>query len=97
MENLYLVTRSTFERTAWQLAARLAKRGDTICFAQDAVLAVKGPKDLSEKLAELESSGVAVRFLKEDLTARGLSAPQDKVINYDGLTELIESAKRIIS
>jgi sulfur relay protein TusB/DsrH len=97
MENLYLITRSTFERTAWKLAARLAKQGDTICFIQDAVLAVKGPAELTGKLSELESAGVTVRFLKEDLAARGLSAPADKVINYDGLTALIEGAKRIIS
>ena len=97
MENLYLVTRSTFERTAWKLATRLAKSGDTVCFIQDAVLAVNGPKELTDKLSELESAGVAVRFLKEDLSARGLSAPQEKVINYDGLTELIENAKHIIS
>jgi len=97
MDNLYLVTRSTFERTAWKLAVRLAKQGDTVCFIQDAVLAVKGPEALTAKLAELESAGVAVRFLAEDLKARGLSAPQEKVVNYDGLTQLIENAKRIIS
>lgn len=97
MENLYLVTRSTFERTAWKLAARLAKSGDTLCFIQDAVLAVKGPAELTGKLTELESAGIVVRFLAEDLKARGLSAPQEKVINYDGLTELIENARHIIS
>ncbi|MBN2379148.1 sulfurtransferase complex subunit TusB [candidate division WOR-3 bacterium] len=97
MENLYLVTRSTFERTAWRLAARLAKPGDTICFIQDAVLAVKGPKDLQVKMSELESNGVNLRFLAEDLNARSLNAPVSKTINYDGLTELIEKARRIIS
>ncbi|MCK4334125.1 sulfurtransferase complex subunit TusB [candidate division WOR-3 bacterium] len=97
MENLYLVTRSTFERTAWQLAARLAKPGDTVCFIQDAVLAVNGPKELRGKLGELESTGVSVKYLAEDLAARGLSAPQEKVINYDGFVELIEKSKRIVS
>ncbi len=97
MENLYLVTRSTFERTAWQLAARLAKPGDTVCFIQDAVLAVQGPKELSRKLSEMESVGVTVRFLAEDLAARGLTAPEGKTVNYDGLTSLIEEAKHIIS
>lgn len=97
MENLYLVSRSTFERTAWKLATRLAKSGDGICFIQDAVLAVKGPDELTGKIAELESAGVTVAYLAEDLKARGLSAPEEKVINYDGLTELIESAKHIIS
>jgi sulfur relay protein TusB/DsrH len=97
MENLYLVSRSTFERTAWKLATRLAKQGDAICFIQDAVLAAKGPKELTRKLSELESAGVTVRFLSEYLSARGLSVPQEKVIDYDGLTELIENAKHIIS
>jgi len=97
MENLFLVTRSTFERTAWKLAARLAVSGDTICFIQDAVLAVKGPRDLKEKMTKLETKGVNLRFLAEDLNARSLSAPDEKTIDYDSLTELIEKAKRIIS
>lgn len=97
MQNLYLVTRSTFERTAWKLATRLAKPGDVICFIQDAVLATKGPEELTGKLAELESAGVAVKFLAEDLKARGLSAPKEKVISYDGFVELIENSKHIIS
>lgn len=97
MNNLYLVSRSTFERTAWKLAARLAEKGDTVFFVQDAVLAVKGPEELTGKIAELESAGVSVRYLAEDLKARGLSAPEEKVINYDGFTELIENSKRVIS
>lgn len=97
MENLYLVSRSTFERTAWKLATRLAKSGDSICFIQDGVLALKGPQELAEKIAELESAGISLHFLKEDLDARGLTGPREKIINYDGLVELIEKAKRIIS
>lgn len=97
MENLYLVTRSTFERTAWKLATRLAKQGDAICFIQDAVLAVKGPEELRGKLAELESAGVVVRYLSEDLKARGISAPDEKVIDYDEFAELVENSKRIVS
>lgn len=97
MSNLFLITRSPFERTAWGLALRLAKPGDTLCFIQDGVLAVKGPRELGEGLSERESAGVAVRFLTEDLAARGLSAASRKVIDYHGLAELIERSKRIIS
>lgn len=97
MQSLYLVSRSTFERTAWKLATGLAGPGDAICFIQDGVLAVKGPKELADKLVELESAGVAVHFLEEDLEARGLSAPRGKVVDYDGFVELIENSKRMIS
>ena len=97
MENLYLVTRSTFERTAWKLAVKLARSGDTVCFIQDAVLAVKGPQELRKKMTELEAKGVGLRFLEEDLEARSLIAPPDKTLDYEGLTSLIEQASRIIS
>ncbi|MBD3287032.1 sulfurtransferase complex subunit TusB [candidate division WOR-3 bacterium] len=97
VDNLYLVTRSTFERTAWRLALRLAQSGDTICFIQDAVLAVKGPLELRDKMAELESKGVDLRFLAEDLNARSLNASREKTVDYEGLVELIEKASRIIT
>ncbi len=97
MNNLYLISRSTFERTAWKLALDLAKDGDTILFVQDAVLAVKGPAELRSRLDELESAGVGVKYLSEDLAARGLSAPSEKTVNYDGFCELIEKSERIIS
>lgn len=97
MENLYLVTRSTFERTAWKLATRLAESGDTVCFIQDGVLAVKGPEELTGKLAEMESAGVVVRYLSEDLKARGISAPDEKVIDYDEFVELVENSRCIVS
>jgi sulfur relay protein TusB/DsrH len=97
VNNLYLVSRSTFERTAWRLATRLAEKGDSVIFIQDAVLAVKGPVELSEKIAELESAGVSINFLAEDLESRGLSSPDHKVLDYDGFCQLIENSKRIIS
>lgn len=97
MGTLYLVTRSPFERGSWELALRLAAPGDGLCFIQDGVLAVRGPEPLVAKISKLEQSGIRIWYLKEDLSARGLQAAQEKTIDYDKLAELVTEFKRIIT
>jgi sulfur relay protein TusB/DsrH len=97
MGTLYLITRSPYERNSWELAARLAKSSDSLCFIQDGVLAVQGPESLFTKITELEKKGVRIYYLKEDLEARGLTAALEKIIDYDKLAKLVTEFKRIIT
>ncbi len=99
MNNLYLITRSPFQRTEGATNISLSDRDDGLAFLQDGVLIAKSsPEWLKEEMEKAKERGVKFYLLKEDLEARGLESPEGfDVVDYDGFSDLILSYKRIIS
>lgn len=99
MNNLYLITRSPFQRTEGITNISLSDKDDGVAFLQDGVVITKSsPEWLKGEIEKAKERGVKFYLLKEDLEARGLEPSQGfEVVNYDELCELILSYKRTVS
>lgn len=99
MKNLYLITRSPFQRTEGVTNISISDKDDAVAFIQDGVVIAKSsPGWFKGEMEKAKERGVKFYLLKEDLEARGLELAEGfEVVNYDGLCELILSYKRIIS
>lgn len=99
MNNLYLVTRSPFQRTEAVTNISLSDEGDGVAFIQDGVLVAKSaPQWLTDEVEKAKRRNVKFYLLKEDLEARGLEPCAGlEVIDYDGFSDLILHYPRIIS
>jgi len=77
----------------------LSEKEDGIAFIQDGVIVAKSsPTWLTTELEKLKERGVKLFLLKEDLEARGLNDNKDfETIDYNGLSDLLLSYKRIVS
>jgi sulfur relay protein TusB/DsrH len=99
INNLFLVSRSPFQRPEALLDVELAENGDAVCFIQDGVYAAhKVPDALRAEIESARARGVKFFALTEDLEARGLSSAAGfQEIDYNGLVGLILESTRVIS
>jgi len=97
MSTLYILHRSPYSALEMEDAIRLVKAEDGIVLTQDAVLALRSvPKEINIE----EASRKNIRFyaIKADMDARSVKQIESvKIIDYDGLVELLSQYESTFS